>query len=204
MVGFSAGGPWAAACAALIPERLTGVGIASSRALAEYNVRERPQAVEEFDEEDRHAFELVRDLSPEDAATTFAADDEEWTRGLYEHPEQFLAATRPEGDRWFFEDPLQVELLLEGFREYARQGALGGAWETVALMQPWSFRLADIPIPVQLWHGKQDSRVQLATTQEFAAETIPDARLTIWPDAGHFGVAKYWRQILEAVTDQPL
>lgn len=40
MVGLSGGGPWAAACAALIPERLAAVGIASSRALAEYNVRE--------------------------------------------------------------------------------------------------------------------------------------------------------------------
>ena len=66
-------------------------------------------------------------------------------------------------------------------------------------MQPWSFRLADISIPVHLWHGAQDPGVRLAT-QEFAAETIPDSRLTIWPDAGHFGMAKYWSQILKAVT----
>ena len=66
-------------------------------------------------------------------------------------------------------------------------------------MQPWSFRLADISIPVHLWHGEQDARVPLVT-QEFAAETIPDARLTIWPDAGHFGIAKHWSQILGAVT----
>jgi pimeloyl-ACP methyl ester carboxylesterase len=52
---------------------------------------------------------------------------------------------------------------------------------------------------VHLWHGEQDSRVRLVT-QEFAAETIPDAHLTIWPDAGHVGMAKYWPQILEAVT----
>jgi pimeloyl-ACP methyl ester carboxylesterase len=72
------------------------------------------------------------------------------------------------------EDPLQVELLFEGFRETGRQGAL------------WSFLLADTSIPLHLWHGEQDSRVPLAT-QEFAAETIPDAHLTIWPDAGLWG-----------------
>jgi pimeloyl-ACP methyl ester carboxylesterase len=37
-------------------------------------------------------------------------------------------------------------------------------------------------------------------TQEFAAETIPDAHFTIWPDAGHFGTAKYWSEVLEAIT----
>jgi pimeloyl-ACP methyl ester carboxylesterase len=94
---------------------------------------------------------------------------------------------------------MQVELLLEGVREYAGQGPLGIVWESVAILQPWSFRLADISIPVHLWHGEQDPRVRLST-QEFAAETIPDARLTIWPDAGHLGIAKYWHQVIEAVT----
>ena len=94
---------------------------------------------------------------------------------------------------------MQVDLLLEGFREFARQGRLGNVWESVAIMQPWDFLLADIPIPVHLWHGEQDSRMRLVT-RKFAAETIPDAQLTIWPDAGHLGIAKYWRQILEVVT----
>jgi pimeloyl-ACP methyl ester carboxylesterase len=202
VVGVSAGGPWAAACAALIPERLTGVGIASSRALAEYNLRERPQTVEEFNEEDRREFELVRDLGPEEAAKRLTPGYEEWTRRLLEQPEQFLADYQPvppEGDRWFFDDATRVELLLECFRDFAGQGPLGSVWESVAILQPWSFRLAEISAPVHLWHGAQDPRVALVT-QEFAAETIPDARLTIWPDAGHFGIAKYWHQVVEAVT----
>ena len=121
-------------------------------------------------------------------------------RALLEQPGRFLADYEPaEGDRWLFDDPTHLELLDESFREYARQGPLGHAWESVALIQPWSFRLADISIPVHLWHGAQDRGVALVT-QEFAAETIPDARLTVWPDAGHLGIAKYWRQILEAVT----
>lgn len=42
VIGWSGGGPYAAACAALIPTRLTGVGIVSSRHLAQYNFGERP------------------------------------------------------------------------------------------------------------------------------------------------------------------
>jgi pimeloyl-ACP methyl ester carboxylesterase len=89
--------------------------------------------------------------------------------------------------------------LREAFREYARPGPLGAAWETVAIAGPWGLRLAEISIPVHLWHGEQDPIVGLAS-QEFAAKTIPGSHLTIWPDAGHFGIAKYWRQVLEAVT----
>jgi|SRR5687767_3674859 len=200
VVGISAGGPWAAACAALIPERLSGVGLASSRALGAYNLRERPQAVEELNEDDLREYELVRDLAPESAANRLAAENEEWLHGLVEHPERFLAGYEPPaGDTWFFDDPVQVESLLESFREYGRQGAMGYAWEAVAVLQPWSFQLADISMPVHLWHGAQDPRVPLAT-QEFAAETIPDARFTVWADAGHFGTAKYWGEVLEAVT----
>jgi pimeloyl-ACP methyl ester carboxylesterase len=199
VVGVSAGGPWAAACAALLPERLTGVGLVSSRALSDYNVREQPRAVEELNEEDRHEFELVRNLGPEEAAQRLVADYAAWTLGLREHPERAFRDADIEADRWFFQDPMQVELLYDCFREYARQGPLGAVWESVAILQPWSFRLADIPIPVHLWHGEKDSRVRLST-QQFAAETIPDARLTTWPDVGHLGMAKYWQQILEAVT----
>jgi pimeloyl-ACP methyl ester carboxylesterase len=201
MVGLSGGGPWAAACAALIPERLAAVGIASSRALAEYNVRERPQAVDELNEDDREEFELVRELGPDEAAKRLTPGYEEWTRGLLEQPERMLASReqRPDGDKWLSDDQMHVDLLLEAFREFARQGPLGNVWESVALLQPWDFLLADIPIPVHLWHGEQDPRVRLVT-QEFAAETIPDARLTVWPDAGHFGIAKHWRKVLETVT----
>jgi len=200
MVGVSAGGPWAAACAALMPERLSAVGIASSRHLAEHNVWERPNAVEEFDDEDRAAYELVRELGLDEAARRLAAGNEDSMRALREQPARFLADYEPaDGDRWLFDDPTHVALLRESFRDYACQGPLGHAWESVALVQPWSFRLAEITIPVHLWHGAQDRGVPLAT-QEFAAATIPDARLTSWPDAGHLGMAKHWRQILGAVT----
>ena len=45
--------------------------------------------------------------------------------------------------------------VLESFRGYARPGPLGVVWESVAIMQPWDFRLVDISIPVRLWHGER-------------------------------------------------
>jgi len=45
VVGYSAGALYAAACAALIPGRVSGVALVSSRALAQYNWAERREAV---------------------------------------------------------------------------------------------------------------------------------------------------------------
>src|SRR4051794_19654048 len=171
VVGVSAGGAWVAACAGALPARVAAVGIASSRGLGQYNVRERPQAVEEFDEDEREQFEVLRDLGPDEAAKRLAARIEDWMRGLLEQPNRFLAGYEPsEGDRWLFDDPTHRELFLESFREFAHQGPMGHAWELVAVMQPWSFRLAEISVPVRLWHGAQDPGVALVG-QEFAAET---------------------------------
>ena len=60
VVGVSAGGPSAAACAALIPGRLSGVALVSSMALAEYNWAERPGVEDGWSEEDRAEFDLAQ------------------------------------------------------------------------------------------------------------------------------------------------
>lgn len=53
MAGWSYGGNYAAACAALIPSRLTAAGVVSTRHLSQYNFVERPGAYEELDPEER-------------------------------------------------------------------------------------------------------------------------------------------------------
>ena len=80
--------------------------------------------MDEFNEDDREEFELVRDLGPDEAAKRLTPGYEEWTRGLLEQPERMLASRerRPEGDKWLSDDQMHVDLLLEGFREFAVKG----------------------------------------------------------------------------------
>jgi pimeloyl-ACP methyl ester carboxylesterase len=198
VVGVSAGGPYAAACAALTPGRLSGVALVSSRALAQYNWAEQPGVEEEWDPEQREEFDLARE-SPA-AAATLAGQHfaEDFTR-FDEHPElihEWLEAA--EGDRWFFEDATRTANFDAFIRETFRQGLEAITWELIDVFLPWGFRLADIPIPVTIWHGSQDPRV----TQEhidFQVSTIPRCSLVIWPDSGHLGFVKHWSEILEAV-----
>jgi pimeloyl-ACP methyl ester carboxylesterase len=199
VVGVSGGGPYAASCAALIPERLTAVGIVSSRPIAKYNWAERPEAYSEWTAEDLTQFELAQE-DPESAAdlaaAQFATQAAEWEQ----HPEQIHPALEAaEGDRWFFADEARAAIFDAYIRETFRQGLRGIRWELIDIFQPWGFRLADIPIAVHLWHGAQDPWVTQAHV-DFTASTIPDCTLTVWPDCGHLGFVKHWDEILRTLT----
>jgi pimeloyl-ACP methyl ester carboxylesterase len=199
VVGWSAGGPYAAACAALISPRLTGAAVVSTRHLSQYNFVERPESYEELDSDDRATYDLAQ-KDPTAAAELAAQQNAELVAMLKENPESFTGpAEQPEGDRWFFADQTIARPFYAAMSESVRQGADGFRWEMIDGWLPWGFRLDSIPMRVHLWHGEQDPRVPRRHA-DFTASRIPDCVLTVWPDVGHFGIAKYWGQVLDALT----
>jgi len=197
VVGVSAGGPYAAACAALIPGRLRGVALVASRHLTEYNWAERPGVEEAWDADDLAEFDLAQ-RDPVAAADLAAQHSAGWVGELDAHPEVVQKALEAaKGDRWFFEDPSRAAVFAAAIREWRRQGLDALKWELIDVYQPWGFRLAEIQIPVTIWCGSQDSRV---THTDFQASTIPHSSVVIWPDSGHLGFVKHWQEILEAVA----
>jgi pimeloyl-ACP methyl ester carboxylesterase len=199
VVGWSAGGIYAAACAALIPTRLTAAGVVSTRHLSQYNFVERPESYDELDADERAEYDLAR-RDPDAAAEMVAQQNAELVARLQQNPESYLNATQqPEGDRWFFADESRVGPFYRAASEGVRQGTDGFRWEMIDGWLPWGFRIDQISVRLHLWHGEQDPRVARQHI-DFAANRIPDCVLTIWPDVGHYGVAKYWGQVLAAVT----
>jgi len=199
VVGVSAGGPYAAACAALIPSRLTEVGIVSSRWLSRLDWEERPGIQDTWPADYQAEFELTRRdviAGAKLAAVNFAP----YVTELEEHPEVLHNdLMQAEGDRWFFADPGRTEIFDAHVRETWRQGLDAVAWELNVLYLPWGFRLADIPIPVHIWHGAQDPWVTTADI-DFQVRTIPRSSLVVWPDSGHLGFVKHWSEILSTLT----
>lgn len=199
VIGCSGGGTSAAACAALIPERLRGAALVVSSGPTQYNWGERPSAEQEWTADEREQFHLAQT----DPAAAARRAGEDWAREA-EPWEQFLATIKEEleaaeGDRWFFEDPSRVAVFNASFLEARRQGWDAYAWEEIKVYLPWGFRLADISIPVSIWHGAQDPWV----TQEqidWQAMTIPNSTVTVWDDSGHLGFVKHFREILDAVA----
>lgn len=188
-VGVSGGGPHAAACAYLLPDRLRDVVIVSSpcpvsswgstagmgllQRLALVLARLSPVLL-------RPLIWLVSNPARDPMAFTMAGYDR-----LAPADRRVLA--RPEVRAMFVED----------FRESARQGVRGYAHDISLLARPWGFRPEDIAVPASLWHGVDDTIVPV-TMGGRLAEAIPRCRAHFLPDAGHFLALDHLEDILQA------
>jgi pimeloyl-ACP methyl ester carboxylesterase len=199
VVGWSAGGIYAAACAALIPSRLTAAGVVSTRHLSQYNFAERPESYDELDADERAEYDLAQ-KDPAAAAEMAAQQNADIVATLQHDPESYMGPAQwPEPERWFFADEPRARPFYLAASEGVRQGTDGFRWEMIDGWLPWGFRIDRIAMRVHLWYGELDARVARRHI-DFAVNRIPDCVLTTWPDVGHFGVAKYWGDVLDALT----
>ena len=200
VIGNSAGVPYALACAALIPERLTGVAVTNSASAMIYLAREDPEVrAAVLDADDERIMDLFAS-NPERAAKEVIEVGTEWVAGLAEHPEQILSGDDDEGDAWFFEDPARRDMFLDAIREAVRQGIDGVAVQWLAQLAPWGFRIEDIQMPVHVWLGAND-RITPPPVMRKLTDRIPDQVTTVWEDAGHNAIAKHLREVLTRMRD---
>ncbi|WP_255583703.1 alpha/beta fold hydrolase [Dietzia sp. ANT_WB102] len=89
--------------------------------------------------------------------------------------------------------------LFVSFREALRQGALAIAWDNVAFVGPWGFRLDDVTVPVHLWHGSEDQMVPRSHGEWLAAH-LPHATLKIYEGEGHLLPLRHWDEMLRTLT----
>jgi len=100
-----------------------------------------------------------------------------------------IPSTIPEADQEVLTDPQAKQMLLPSMGEAYRNGADGPAWEDAMLVRPWGFRLEDITIQVQIWHGEADVNNPLQFG-EYLRDTIPDSNATFFSGEGHFFILK--------------
>ena len=180
VIGRSGGGPHALACAALLPGRVTRAGVLVSLApwaaegldwfagMADSNVREYTIAANEPHVLTAHLVRVAAEIraNPVSHVST-------------------LSLEMPEVDRRIVADAGIRALLAENYAEALRESADGWIDDALAFCAPWGFDLADIRVPVLLWHGQNDVFSPVAHTR-WLADQIPDANLSIRPDAAHF------------------
>lgn len=181
LLGISGGGPFALACAARIPQRLTSVVLVCSLA---------PLA----------SPELTRGMVRLHRWLLLFAQKAPWLaqklailflRGFWGKGEQVLpkqAEVRlPECDRRALSNPDLREALIASSTEALRCGVRGAASDGLLYARPWDFHLRQIRVPIHLWHGEQDVILPPAMGRYLAAH-IPDCRATFCPDDGHFSL----------------
>jgi pimeloyl-ACP methyl ester carboxylesterase len=181
VMGVSGGGPYAAVCAAKLPERVTAAALVCA-------VRPLDQrgATEGMSAQDRRLLWLARTVPWLAQKVTGLALPWVWD---YEHEvlPKPLFESLPAADQEALGQPELRQMLLANWREAFRQGSRGMLWDGNLYAWPWGFRLEEIKAPVQLWQGEADTIVP-PNMGRYLASVIPNCRARFFPEDGHFSL----------------
>ncbi len=188
IIGYSGGGPHAAACALRIPSRLSGAVMVSSP--SPLNTSDTMAGMVWLN---RVLFGLARD--------SYALAKLSWwvmNAAYSRNPNafmDFLADLSPESERVNLRKPDIRAMLIEDFAEAHRTGINGAAWEIMLLARDWGFHPENITMELDLWQGEEDVRTPVSMGRALAA-AIPNARAKFVPGEGHDVLYLHWEEIL--------
>jgi len=190
LLGISAGGPFAAACAARIPGRVRSLTLVSPLGPPGWPTRGMAPGQRLSLEVARHAPALGG-----------------WFLGRLatlarRSPRLFLrlaTSELPDIDRRAIEQPGMRDAFLTGYVEAFRRGSWGVAQDLRVLTRPWGFELGSIEVPTSIHHGDADTTVPPRHARLYA-EAIPGAQLHLYPGHGHFSILGAAREMLAALA----
>lgn len=191
--GWSFGGPYAMACARLIPDRLTGVALISS--FAPYD---RPGSTADMARFNKVALGLAR-RAPWWLARRFMSIQGKALTNKPEKTAKRMLSSLPDVDREVLEQSAVIDVLVPAMTEAYRNGADGPAWEGRMLVRSWGLELSGISVPIEIWHGDADVNNPLQSAV-YLRDTIPGSHATILEGEGHFHIFKHWGEILDQIT----
>ncbi len=181
VLGVSAGGPYALACAHRIPARLTAVGIVGSLGpvyedWAAAGMRWHARLAVRCARRTPWLLWPVHGL--------MVGNFMRFCPGL---THRIVVAAAPVADSRVLQRPEIRARLIASVREALRQGPGGALQDLVLLARPWGFRLQDISFPIDLWHGEDDLVVPAEHSRHHAS-TLPKSRMHFLPAEGHFSL----------------
>ncbi len=187
VVGISGGGPYAAACAYKIPQRLTVAALVSCSGPIN-----APDAMRGIAQQRRLGYWAARHAPWLLNAVIWLANNPQ------RDPDKFFekyTAESSASDQAIIHRPEMRAMLTRNYAEATRQGVRGFVQEVIIVSQPWGFRLEDIRMPVRLWHGDQDTSTPIGMAR-YMAQAIPKCTATYFPGEGHFLLFTHWRELL--------
>jgi pimeloyl-ACP methyl ester carboxylesterase len=193
VAGVSAGGAYALACAASIPERVTrAVVIAGSGHPDAVKARgpggTPPAFLRAIDSGDFSPVVKMFDMYRQAAL----ANSQRFL-------ERLASALPPVDQEVVLSNSAHV---LSAMVDAIYNTAEGWATDELLLLAPWGFRLQDIGAPVSLLHGEEDLTVSLGIAAYQAAQ-IPGCRTVYYPGEGHWFFLEHWEDILREAISNP-
>jgi pimeloyl-ACP methyl ester carboxylesterase len=178
VMGWSAGGPYAAVCAAKLGGRVTAAALLSSSVpLDQYGSTRGLTA------DDRILLFLSRHATPLASAVMKVSIVNASNARLM----RVVMRSFPPVDRQVLADFGPPELALSFLRESLRQGTAGPILDYRIFGDPWGFDLGEIHVPVQIWEGGDD-RTGPPGYRAFLKSHIAHATVTVVPGEGHLSL----------------
>ncbi len=175
VAGHSSGGPYAVACAALLPDR-----VSAALVIAGVTDMGWPGAWEGYFEAET---KLMR-MSEEQELVAwcvehFGADGSGFLTGS--------GVELPEPDNALFADGNAAAALTSNIAEAFRQGVAGYAQDIFIQGRPWPFDPGSIAMSVDVVHGESDTLVPMAHSRH-TAELISGSRFRAFAGHGHLTI----------------
>ena len=188
VLGGSGGGPYAAACAFKIPQRLAATAIVCGMGPTEapgvkdgtaWKFAGRSSLM-------RRMVLMLMSFGLRKKPETFVSQVGDAMKG----PDRALLLARPE---------LAKQIIDLFFAEAFRPGIAGIHHEAGLYARPWGFRLQDITAEVHLWHGREDENVPVSVGH-YVANAIPNCHARFIEDEGHLSLPyNYMRECLSVL-----
>jgi len=181
VMGWSCGGPYAAVCAAKMPERVTAVGLLSSAVPFELFGTKKG-----LSNDDRILLFLVR-WAPwlASALLRVSIADASETR-LYRE----IRRSFPAVDAAALKERGPVADAVAFIKESMRQGTAGCLQDYRVFGNPWEFALSEVTAPVHIWEGGED-HTGPPEYRDLLLRHLPDARISIIPGEGHLSLLQH-------------
>lgn len=194
VLGYSGGGPYAAACARSIPERLSKVGIVSGAGPFDY-----PGLPDDIHPDSRRFMDLARDRPG--LSRLLIRMMALMARYAGERVVANAIAALPAPDQQVMSNPALQSGFLKMLLEALRQGPRGTQHDTRLMVTPWDFRPQDIRFPVHLWHGGADRNAP-PDMGRYMADSIQKSSLQFYPGEGHISLfSRHAQQIFQFLAN---
>jgi pimeloyl-ACP methyl ester carboxylesterase len=190
VVGVSGGGPYAAACAFKISDRLTKVGIVVGLAPTYVpGICQGMYWMAKFGWENYQKFPIL----------IWLAGFLGWIQTQILHLDlSYFTFFAPADKKLLNKD--SRKLAFKGKQEAFRHGFKGAMLDLQLYTSDWGFDLRKIKVPVYLFYGSIDKNVSLKMGQYYASQ-IPNSHLTVYPNEGHLCQVTHAEEILNTLVN---
>jgi pimeloyl-ACP methyl ester carboxylesterase len=176
--GNSGGGPYAAVCAAKIPERLHSAVITSGAWRMD-----SPEVSGNLPVPNRMIWILAK-RAPFLLSGMIKMMSASSSKPTTDKSLEQIKTRTPPSDFEVLMRPGVKEAFMQMSNESMRQGAKGLVWELRLYVRDWDFQLDEVQMPITLFHGKLDTSVPVALARK-AASMLPGARLIVYDQDAH-------------------